>query len=65
MTLSWLRTFSGWAKDQDYTDKVVELHKTLSAANLKVDSTEFYEASYEGPYQFADRHNEVWLRKLM
>ena len=40
------------------------LYNTLRTASVNVDTTEFYDAGYDGPYQFANRHNEVWIRKM-
>jgi len=44
--------------------KVMELYNELNSKNLAVDTASFYEAGYDGPYQFANRHNEVWIKKL-
>lgn len=59
----FVRSFSGFAKDADYQENLEELTKDVSAI-AKVDTAYFDIASYDGPYQFHNRHNEVWLVKV-
>ncbi|XP_064115885.1 heme-binding protein 2-like [Macrobrachium nipponense] len=60
------RRFGGFVKRQeDWTE-----HMEALKANLKADSEQsfdfvnFYGATYDSPYKFKDRRNEVWLVKL-
>ncbi|XP_076444048.1 heme-binding protein 2-like [Babylonia areolata] len=63
----YVKSFPGWATDEDKTQKVMELYKALSSDTKTASSVEthyYYTAGYDGPYQFANRHNEVWIQKL-
>jgi len=60
----YVAEFSGWANDKDYQDHIMSLYNSLEAKSLNVDTTFYFDAGYDGPYQFAHRHNEVWIAKL-
>jgi len=60
----YVQSFGGWAQDKDYTQHVMALYNSLQAKNLSVDTTVYFDAGYDGPYQFAHRHNEVWIMKM-
>ncbi|KAK7116250.1 heme-binding protein 2-like [Littorina saxatilis] len=62
----YVKSFPGYASDEDFISMAVELYKNLATNNkhTNVDKKQYNEASYDGPYQFADRHNEIWIGKL-
>lgn len=61
----YVRGFSGFAKDDDYTTQAADLYASLpKSGGVNVDTTSFYSAGYDGPYQFSHRHNEIWIRRL-
>lgn len=59
----FVKSFGGFAKDADYIDNLATLANDVSKIT-KVNGTFFYTAGYDGPYQFQNRHNEVWLVKV-
>jgi len=62
----YVKSFPGWARDEEYTSTVMAFYQTLQDKNMhqQVDTAAFFTAGYDGPYEFAHRHNEVWIRKL-
>ncbi|KAK7486767.1 hypothetical protein BaRGS_00021914, partial [Batillaria attramentaria] len=61
----YVRSFSGFPKDGEYTQQAADLYQSLpKSSNVTVDTQAFYSAGYDGPYQFSHRHNEVWIRRL-
>jgi len=59
----YVRQFGGFAEESDFINAVKELSESLQNSKLPVKEEFFFEASYDGPYTFRHRHNEVWLVK--
>jgi len=57
----FVRAFGGFAKDQDYMNNLAMLVQSLPKVDIVDDY--FYSAGYDGPYQFTNRRNEVWVQK--
>jgi len=60
----YVRSFGGFARDDDYTTQAEALYNSLPKSVVSVDTQSFYSAGYDGPYQFTNRHNEIWIRRL-
>ncbi|XP_068244093.1 heme-binding protein 2-like [Palaemon carinicauda] len=60
------RRFGGFVKGQrDWNEHKEALKADMKADNeLDFDFDNFYGASYDSPYTFKDRRNEVWVAKL-
>jgi len=56
-------SFGGWARDQNYIDALGTLSQAVAQTGDSVREDFFFEAGYDGPYTFRNRHNEVWLVK--
>jgi len=59
----YVGSFGGRASDKDYIEAVEKLSNDLSNDGLDFTTDFFFEAGYDGPYTFFNRHNEVWLAK--
>lgn len=59
----YVRSFGGFAKDQDFMENLHNLTLSLPA-DAKVEDKYFFNAVYDGPYTFKNRHNEVWVKKV-
>ena len=58
------RTFDGYAKEDDYQKNVMQLHADLLRNGIsddKIVKDSFYGASYDSPFHFFARRNEVWV----
>ena len=55
------RSYSGFADDKIKGKMIEELAQDLSNDSKGFDDRVFYTASYDGPYAFRDRHNEIWV----
>jgi len=59
----FVRSFGGYPEEKDYADNARALAKEVLTAGYSLEDKYFYEAGYDNPYQFQNRHNEVWLVK--
>jgi len=57
----FVSTFGGYPVEKDFADHAKALARDVKAAGYSVDESYFYEAGYDNPYQFQNRHNEVWI----
>ncbi|GAB1599557.1 hypothetical protein Ahia01_000233000 [Argonauta hians] len=56
----YVRSFPGFAKEKDWNENLASLKAALPPGSY--DETHYYTAGYDSPFQFFNRHNEVWLR---
>ncbi|KAI8510414.1 Heme-binding protein 2 [Branchiostoma belcheri] len=60
---AYVRTFSGYAKDEDWTKQAETLAKSLDEAGKNYHKDHYYTAGYNSPFKPINRHNEVWFIK--
>ena len=53
------RMFTGYAEVSDYIKKIIELSESVGVENHE--TSFYYMAGYDSPFQPFDRHNEAWL----
>merc|ERR1711963_1185 len=59
----YVKSFPGWARDDDYMQAALALSQKLSAEGVAFQHDQWFTAGYDGPYQLLNRHNEVWIQK--
>ena len=61
----WVRSFGGFAKDNDYLSEAEKLTDIVnkSAEKDKFTKNTWYTAGYNSPFQLFGRTNEVWFIK--
>jgi len=59
----FVKSFGGYPAEKDYANNARALARDVLAAGYSVEDKYFFEAGYDSPYQFQNRHNEVWLVK--
>lgn len=62
----YVKTFGGYAKSKDWYNQVAELRQDVIKDGCKkedLDPNMFYAVSYDSPYRFIWRRNEVWIKK--
>jgi hypothetical protein len=57
----YVLSFGGFASDEDYKSKAIQLMNQLTAANIPYDKNVWFTAGYDSPYTLVGRHNEVWV----
>ncbi|XP_028676544.1 heme-binding protein soul2 [Erpetoichthys calabaricus] len=57
----YVRSFGGYAVEQDYIKNIKALMEDLKVAGLPFDNQHYIIAGYDPPFRFINRHNEVWL----
>ncbi|XP_035693369.1 heme-binding protein 2-like isoform X1 [Branchiostoma floridae] len=60
---AYVKTFSGYAKDEDWTKQAELLAKSLDNDGKKYHKDFYYTAGYNSPFKPINRHNEVWYIK--
>ncbi|CAH1244626.1 HEBP2 [Branchiostoma lanceolatum] len=60
---AYVKTFSGYAKDEDWTKQAETLAKSLDNAGKNYHKDFYYTAGYNSPFKPIGRHNEVWFIK--
>ena len=58
------RSYGGFSTDEIKRQKLEEFIQDLDAANKRYADNVFLTAGYDGPYQFSNRHNELWVVAL-
>ena len=56
-----VRSFGGFAKDEDITQNVAALGQDLTAHKIVFQEKPYSSAGYDSPFHVFNRHNEVWL----
>lgn len=57
---SYVKSFGGFASQDDWINAAAELANTLNDPSL-YDGSYYYTAGYDSPFTFFNRHNEVWF----
>ncbi|KTF77018.1 hypothetical protein cypCar_00035367 [Cyprinus carpio] len=60
----YIRSFGGFASDEDALENVQQLREDLRAAGKVFVENRFDAAGYDAPWDLFNRHNEVWVRAL-
>ncbi|EGD73881.1 hypothetical protein PTSG_05576 [Salpingoeca rosetta] len=58
---TYVTSFPGFAKEKDDIGHAEALAQALTKDNIAFNSTVYYTAGYDSPYQLFNRHNEVWF----
>uniref|UniRef100_A0A671KL53 Heme-binding protein 2-like n=1 Tax=Sinocyclocheilus anshuiensis TaxID=1608454 RepID=A0A671KL53_9TELE len=58
----YVRSFGGFASDEDALENVQQLREDLRAAGKEFVENRFDAAGYDAPWDLINRHNEVWVR---
>ncbi|XP_077138930.1 heme-binding protein 2-like [Ranitomeya variabilis] len=56
----YVKTFGGYALQFTYNKQAKALAEELRTLGLEFDDSYFARVGYNPPYEFVDRHNEVW-----
>jgi len=59
----FVRTFSGFAHDEDFKQNLELLSEDIAGLDVDVEDSFFFQAVYDGPYTFKNRTNEIWIQK--
>jgi len=59
----FVRQFPGFAHDEDFKSNLESLAEDIDKLNVDVEEDYFFQASYDGPYTFKNRTNEVWIAR--
>eukprot|EP00043_Microstomoeca_roanoka_P024297 m.260986 g.260986 ORF g.260986 m.260986 type:complete len:216 (-) comp42519_c0_seq1:51-698(-) len=59
--VAYVASFPGFARESDQIDHAQQLAQALTTDNIAFNSTVFYTAGYDSPYQLFNRHNEIWF----
>ncbi|KAF6257098.1 heme-binding protein 2-like protein [Scenedesmus sp. NREL 46B-D3] len=54
-------SFGGWANEAAYKQYAARLMQKLKDEKLAFDSSYWFTAGYDSPYNMDNRHNEVWV----
>ena len=57
-------SYSGYSNEKDQLDNLVRLGTYLSSQNIKYVNDYYFNAGYDSPYKFFNRHNEVWVELI-
>jgi len=60
----YVRSFKGFANQDDYLKEAANLAHALTNDTLSYHSDFFYTAGYDSPFKPFNRHNEVWYFKM-
>ncbi|RXN01426.1 D-tyrosyl-tRNA(Tyr) deacylase 1 [Acipenser ruthenus] len=61
----YVRSFGGFAMGTTDVDQAKVLADDLKTEGLSFDETSFVAAGYDPPFRPINRHNEVWVRKIL
>ncbi|XP_040285617.1 heme-binding protein 2-like [Bufo bufo] len=56
----YVKSFGGYALNEAYAEQAKALAESLRILGLQFDDTYFIRAGYNSPFDFFNRHNEVW-----
>ncbi|XP_072015636.1 heme-binding protein 2-like [Amphiura filiformis] len=59
----YVRSFSGYADQDDYSREAQALAASLQQASSSFEEGVYFTAGYDAPFKPVNRHNEVWYKK--
>lgn len=57
-------SYSGYSNEKDQIDNLVKLGTYLSSQGIKYVNDYYFNAGYDAPYKFWNRHNEMWVELI-